>query len=417
MKAEIINVGTELLLGNIVNTNAQHIALGLKDLGIDCYYQTVVGDNGPRLKEILALALSRSDIVILTGGLGPTYDDMTKQTVAEALNRKLVIDEQSMNHVREYYGRAGKEITENSLHQAQMPEGAVVFENEWGSANALAIENEGKTVILLPGPPREMCPLFDNYVSPYLQKKSNSVIVKRSVRIFGIWEATVDDKLSDLLQNSKNPTVAPYVKEGEMQLQVTAKAPTKEEAFKMTEEPIKIISRTLSNYVYGVDVDSLEETVVKLLKEKHMTLATAESCTGGLLAKRITDIAGASDVFEYGFITYANKAKIRELGVKPETLEEYGAVSAQTAIEMADGVRNVTGADIGVSITGIAGPGGGTEEKPVGLVFIGLSTKNFSHTKEIHIYRSTADRSFRRTLAASNALDLVRRALCDMPIT
>ena len=408
MTAEIINVGTEILLGNIVNTNARFIANKLKDYGFNSYYQSVVGDNAERLTALLKTALKRSDFIFITGGLGPTYDDITKEVVSETLGLPLELHEESLKHIKEYFNKIGREFTHNNIRQAYMPKGAIVFKNKWGTANALAVENNGKTIFLLPGPPREMCPIFEEYIIPILEKKIDGYIVKRSVRIFGMGEAMVESKLYNLLKNSINPSVAPYAKEGEVLLQVTAKAETKSLAFDMTEKPVKEIKETIGEYVYGIDVENLEERVVSLLKEKSLKIATAESCTGGLLSKRITDIKGASNVFEYGAVTYSNEAKINMLGVSPDTISSFGAISPETAAQMAEGIRKLSNADIGVSISGNAGPDS-SEGKPVGLVFIGLSTKDGTKTIELNINKMGADRDYIRTIASSNALDGVRR--------
>ncbi len=411
MNAEILAVGTELLLGNILNTNARYLSERLPEAGINVYYQSVCGDNPQRLKETLSLALSRSDMVITTGGLGPTYDDLTKETVAEALGLRLVLHEPSLRLIEQYMASLGREMTPIQRKQAMQPEGATVFRNDWGTAPACAVEARGKVVILLPGPPREMEPLFEHCVLPWLAKFSEGVLLSHTVHIFGVGEAEVEEILSHLLRDSVNPTVAPYAKQGEVQLRVSAKAGTREAAEALIAPAIEAVRAELGDHVYGIDVGSLQAAVVALLRERGLKPATAESCTAGLLSKRITEIPGASEVFECGVTSYANRIKHELLGVSEQTLREFGAVSEPVACQMAEGVRRLAGADIGVGITGLAGPGGGSTEKPVGLVYVALSTAGGTEAKRLMLARVNPDRENIRYLASSNALDMVRRAL------
>ncbi|MFV0399680.1 MAG: competence/damage-inducible protein A [Oscillospiraceae bacterium] len=419
MNAEILCVGTELLLGDTVNTNAAYIARGLSQLGINCYCQTVVGDNPGRLADALSLALGRSDMVITTGGLGPTYDDLTKETVADWFGRKMELHQESYDHLVELFRRFDRPMTDNNKKQAMMPEGAVVFPNDRGTADGLAVEGRsedeaaghgktlGKTVILLPGPPREMTAMFDNQVKPYLMAKSDHVLLSRNVHFFGIGESQLEQDLRNYMLEHTNPTVAPYAKEGEVLLRVTAYAPTAEEAFTLTGPVVEDLLGKYPGLIYGVDVDSLQNALVLELKAKGLTVATAESCTGGLISKRITEIDGSSAVFGWGVASYANEAKMKLLGVSPETLTAHGAVSKETALEMARGVRKLSGADIGVSVTGIAGPSGGTPEKPVGLVYIAASREGDEEWRELHLSRSYGgEREFVRYAASSHALHL-----------
>ena len=410
--AEILCVGTELLLGDIVNTNASFLSQKLAELGIHVYKHTAVGDNPARLYEALSRAFAEADLVITSGGLGPTYDDLTKETVASYFGREMEMHEPSLEAIKAYFARTGRVMTKNNEKQAMMPVGAVVFPNHYGTAPSLAIYDgeRNKTAIMLPGPPGEIIPIFNEEVRPYLESRRGEVIVSKNIHIFGMGESAVEEKLKELMTRSENPTVAPYCKEGEVRLRVTSKSDCKENGIAMCDKTIEEIKATeVGKFIYGVDVDSLENAVVLFLREKGLTLATAESCTGGFMAKRITDIAGCSDVFLGGCVTYANEAKERLLGVKRETLEQYGAVSEQTAMEMAKGVREALGADIGVSSTGIAGPGGGSEEKPVGTVYIGISTKNGESFRKLSL-SSMRSRDYIRKVSVANAYDLVLKS-------
>lgn len=414
MNAEIISVGTELLLGQVVNTDTAIVAQALSGLGINLLYSAVVGDNVERLRHAVETAISRSDLLIMTGGLGPTTDDLTKETTAAAAGRKLVLHEESLRRIENYFNE--KHVSENQEKQAWLPEGCTVLQNDNGTAPGCAFQAEnGCTIIMLPGPPSELTPMLHNYAVPYLQKGQESVIVSHNVHIYGRGEAPVAQMMDDLM-DGENPTLAPYAKEGECMLRVTAKAPTPEEADRMCQPLIEEIRRRLGDFVYSVDVETLEELVVGELMKQGKKLACAESCTGGLLAKRITDVAGSSAVFDMGCVTYANSAKEELLGVPREVLERYGAVSEETARAMAEGIVKRAGANIGVGITGIAGPDGGTAEKPVGLIYIALSDgKETWVTKRSPIGR-TKSRAWHRHCAASQALDMVRRYLCGMPV-
>lgn len=404
MKAEILCVGTELLLGDIINTNAAFIARELAAAGVPTYHQAVVGDNDARLRECLAESFSRADTVILTGGLGPTYDDMTKETVAEYFRRKMVLDEPSLRWIEAFFKRRGAEMTPNNRKQAMMPEGAAIFHNENGTAPGLAVSDGERTAILLPGPPREMEPMFREQVMPYLAAKTGQTIRSRTIHIFGVGESAVEDRFRSRMENSKNPTLATYAKEGEVQLRVTALAPTEAEAFALTDPAVEEICAELGDAVYGVDAVNLETALVRALAAKGKTIAAAESCTGGWVAKRITDVSGASAVFGCGIVSYSNETKEKALGVKPETLREYGAVSPETAAEMAEGVRRLSGADIGVSTTGVAGPEP-SEGKPVGLVYAGIAAESGTKVLELHLRRGYAtDRNLIRRDAASRVL-------------
>ncbi len=412
MNAEIISVGTELLLGHTINSDAAYVARELSALGISMMFSCTVGDNVERLEAALKSALSRSDIVITTGGLGPTGDDLTKETIAQTAGKELVLDQQSMDHIVSYF--KGRELGESQRKQAMLPEGCTVFPNDFGTAPGCGFEtSEGKIIIMLPGPPSELIPMLKNYAVPYLSKGSSAVIASRIIRIFGLGEGFVAEKISDLT-DCANPTSATYAKDGECFIRVTAMAKDEAAAQAMCAPVVEDIQSRFRDFIYGIDVESLEEVVVAELAKRRIRLATAESCTGGLLASRITDIPGASEVFHMGAVTYANEIKTLLLDVPEETLKQYGAVSEQTARAMAEGIRMRSGSELGIGITGIAGPGGGTAEKPVGLVYLALS--NGEHTWVRKMNRTGCDkgRSYLRFLAASNALDMVRRYLQDL---
>ena len=410
MNCEILAVGTELLMGEIVNTDAQMIAQGLNEHGFNVYWQTVVGDNPGRLREAVETAKRRADVLITTGGLGPTAGDLTKETVAEVFGRALKTNETELRRLRE---KMGPSMTPNNEKQAALPEGCTVLVNDWGTAPGCAFAAEGCHVIMLPGPPRECTPMLQQRALPYLEALCGGVIGSRYVKIFGEGESTVEYLTRPLADSLENVTMAPYAKEGECEVRVTARAETKEAALALCDPVVEQVKALLGDKVYGVDVSSLEEVVVRGLKAKGMTIAFAESCTGGLLAKRITDISGASEVFGYGCVTYWNEAKMGLLGVRPETIEAYTEVSAECALEMARGVRKLSGADVGVSTTGYAGPGGGTEEHPVGTVFIGLSWAG-GETVLRPDPRYMKSREQVRQKAASHAFDLVRRNVLEL---
>ncbi len=401
--AEILCVGTEILIGDIVNTNAAYISEQLALMGIPQYYQAVVGDNPKRLEKAITGALERCDLLIMSGGLGPTYDDLTKETAAKCMGRELVLDTRSLERIKEYFAFRGRQMSKNNEKQAYMPSGSVIFENNAGTAPGCAIEDseKGKIIIMLPGPPFEMKRMFSESVIPYLLKFTDNHFLSRNVNIFGIGESEVENRIRDLMENAVNPSIAPYCGDGEVRLRVTASAKTEKECASLVAGAIeRIMQSSVGEYVYGIDI-SLAEAVVERLAQRKMTVATAESCTGGLIAKRITDVAGSSEIFGYGCVTYANEAKMKLLGVKAETLKAHGAVSPETASEMAAGARALSGADIGVATTGIAGPGGGSPEKPVGLVYLGISSEKGTRAVRLML-KGSRDRI--RIVASSNAL-------------
>ena len=414
MNAEIISVGTELLLGQVVNTDTTIVARELSALGINLLYSAVVGDNVERLKLAVETAISRSDLLIMTGGLGPTTDDLTKETTAACAGKRLVLHQPSLDRILNYFNE--KKVSSNQEKQAWLPEGCTVFQNDNGTAPGCAFQAQsGCTVIMLPGPPSELEPMLVNYAVPYLKQGQEWVIVSHNVHIYGKGEAPVAQMMDDLM-DGENPTLAPYAKEGECYLRVTAKAHTQEEADQMCQPLIQEIKGRLGDFVYSVDVESLEELVVQKLAAQGKKLATAESCTGGLLAKRITDVPGSSAVFDMGCVTYANEAKEALLSVNHQTLEQYGAVSEETARSMAEGIVRRSGSHIGVGITGIAGPDGGTPEKPVGLIYIALSDGEHTWVTKRSPIGRTKSRAWHRHCAASQALDMVRRYLDGLPV-
>lgn len=413
MKCEIISVGTELLLGDIINTDAQYLAKELAEIGITVFYQSTVGDNEQRLAELVQTALGRSDVLITTGGLGPTKDDLTKEVVCKAIGAPLEMHMPSLERMKDYFKKTGREMNPINEKQAMLPVGCTVLQNDFGTAPGCMVEKDGKTVILLPGPPRELKPMFANYVKPHLAGFSGLTFLSSTVHVFGLGESSMASMVSELLDSS-NPTVAPYAKDGEALLRVTASGENEAQCREKIKPVVDEIRRRLGKNVYGVDCGSLQARVVSLLKQRGMKVATAESCTAGLLSKRITEVSGASDVFECGIISYANEIKMKYLGVPEQILSEYGAVSAQTARAMARGARLAGNADLGISITGIAGPGGGTQEKPVGLAYAALSDGERVWVKKILTGKSGAqNREYNRYVIASHALDMLRQYLCS----
>jgi len=412
MIVELISVGTELLLGNIVNTNTRFLAEECALLGLSMYHQVTVGDNHDRLAEVVKTALGRADVVILTGGLGPTEDDITKEVCAEVMGFLLTEDSHTKKRIEEFFrNNIYQEIPDNNWKQAEVPEGALVLDNHNGTAPGLILNKDEKQVILLPGPPGELYPLFKEQVYPYLQKLQPEVIRSQMIRICGMGESQVEDQLLDLIDSQTNPTIATYAKIGEVHLRVTAKAESEEAAKQLLKPVVKELKQRLGEYVYSTrDNETLEMAVVKLLEEQKLRVTTAESCTGGLLAARLVNVPGASEVFREGFITYSNKAKRKILDVSKSTLKKYGAVSKQTAREMAAGGVFATDADICVAITGIAGPDGGTEEKPVGLVYIAAYMKGKVTVERCQF---KGDREKIREQSVVKALDLLRRSILD----
>ncbi len=409
MNVEIISVGTEILMGNIVNTNAAYLSVRCAQLGLCMYNQQVVGDNEERLAQAFSLALDRSDIVILTGGLGPTQDDLTRETVAKVLGIQLVEDEKVKNHIRDVFKKFSKgDIPENNWKQACVFKGGIVLDNPNGTAPGLIAKSNGKHIILLPGPPKEMETVFETGAVPYLSKLHSGVLFSQTVKICGVGESKAEMDTLDLISTQSNPTIATYAKNGEVHFRVTANANSLEAAQNYVYPVVQVLKTRFKDNVYSVDEkETLEDVVVELLKRKEYTLVTAESCTAGLLASRIVNVSGASEVFNQGFITYSNKSKRRLLDVDKSTLKKYGAVSAEVAKEMAKGGIFNTGADVSIAITGIAGPNS-EGDKPVGLVYIACCVEGKLVVKE---YNFTGDRQKIRNSATTKALDLLRRCL------
>lgn len=411
MTAEIICVGTELLLGNIVNTNAAFLSEKLAYLGINCYFQTVVGDNRDRLLSVINTALSRADILIFSGGLGPTEDDLTKETVAEALGKKLIRDKKAEQEIADYFALRGRIPTDNNWKQADVIEGCEVLYNKNGTAPGILVSEGEKTVILLPGPPLELKSMFTDSVMPRLQQKCGQVFYSETVKIVGPGESSVETQILDMLNTQENPTIAPYAKTGEVHLRVTARAKDEKEAREKTAPVVEELYRRFGNAVYTTDADeTLEMALTKLLMKKKYTMTTAESCTGGMIASRMVNAPGVSAVLKSGFITYANEAKEELLGVSHDTLEKFGAVSKETAKEMAEGAAKAAHTDTAVAVTGIAGPDGGTKEKPVGLVYIGVNVRGNVEVREYHF--SGSRQKIRESVTAA-ALTFLREKLLD----
>lgn len=408
MKAELISIGTELLLGDIVNTNAQFLAKELALLGIDVYHQCVIGDNEERVLKAFKEAFDRCDIIITTGGLGPTQDDLTKELGARYFNRKMILHEPSLEWIKKYLDIKDEETLEANRNQAYFPENSIVLPNEIGTAPGAIISENNKTLIILPGPPKEMKAMFTNHVSKYLADLTGEVIKSKTLRLFGIGESLMAKKANDIIQGSTNPTVAPYAKDYEVTLRVTAKGESEEKCDSLIKAKCDEINCILGEYIYGEGETSLDAVVAEILCEKKLSISTAESCTGGMIAATLISYPGISDVFKEGAVTYSNEAKIKRLGVKEETLNQFGAVSEETAKEMVKGIAREANTDVAISTTGIAGPGGGTEDKPVGLVYIGIYIKGKTIVQKFNL---TGDRESVRRKATMNSLNILRKEL------
>ncbi|MCC8097632.1 MAG: competence/damage-inducible protein A [Eubacterium sp.] len=414
MNAEIIAVGTEILLGDITNTDAKFLSEELAALGISVYYQVVVGDNKDRLLAALKDGFNRSDIIITTGGLGPTDDDITKETGAEYFKRCLNLDENIYNDIKAYF--KGREMAKTNIKQAYVPEGAIALKNNNGTAPGIIIEENGKVLIMLPGPPNELKPMFNESVKPFLQGRENHTIISRTIRLTGIGESTAAEMVRDLMAKSVNPTIAPYAKEDGVFLRITAKGETRKECEKLIEPAAKEIYMVLGEFIYGENDTSLTRAVVQSLIDRKITLAVAESLTGGMLASTIVDIEGVSKIFKEGFVTYTNESKMETAGVKETTIKHYGAVSRETAMEMAKGAALRAGAELGLSTTGIAGGGAvanptesdSSYDKPVGRVYLGIYYKGKTYGKELNI---KGNRQKVRRKTVSEMLNFVRKTV------
>ncbi|MGI6604082.1 MAG: competence/damage-inducible protein A [bacterium] len=417
MEAEIISVGTELLLGQIANTDAQYLGVRLAELGIDLHRVVTVGDNAKRLHSALEAAWGRARIIILTGGLGPTQDDLTKETVAAFLGVDLVMDEESLNDIKGYFERVGRPMPPANAKQALMPTGGEALPNPNGTAPGVWVEKDGHILVVLPGPPFEMKPMFENDVVPRFHARFRSklpLIKSRVLKLYGIGESHAEQLVSDLVQQS-NPTLAPYAKETEIQFRLTAKTETEEEAEKLLDELEAKVRERLGEYVFAVDNETMQEVVGRHLSDRGLTVATAESCTGGLVADWLTDVPGSTKYFRGGVVAYSEAVKEKVLGVRRSLLAQFGTVSSEVAEAMAQGVRILTGADLGVAVTGLAGPDGGTVEKPVGLVYVAVSSTTATKS-ERYQWRGGGRQVIKRR-AAQAALNLVRKEVVGRGIS
>ena len=405
LTAEIIAIGTEILLGDIVNTNAAYLARKLAQLGINTFHQEVVGDNPERVLETFERAFERANVVITSGGLGPTQDDLSKEMGAQFFGVSLKEDPEARAHIESYMHRLGRTITENNWKQAMLPDGSIPLYNHNGTAPGFILNRDERILIMLPGPPSEMIPMFDELVVPYLRSLSEDVLLSRTLHICGVGESAVESILQARMREMSNPTLAPYAKEGTVDLRITVKAKSEEVAKSMIAPVEEEIRSIFGRQIFGADEDTLESVIVELLAERGWHVATAESCTAGWASGRIVNYPGASKVLEGGLVTYSNEAKMSLLGVKKETLEQFGAVSVQTAAEMAEGAAKVLGTETAISITGIAGPGGGTPDKPVGTVCVGVYCQGKVKTERFHFSRN---REANRRLSVVKALDMLR---------
>ena len=407
MKSAILSVGTEILFGQITNTNAVYLSQQLNLLGHDVMYHYTVGDNPGRVAEMIRMAFEDCDLILTTGGLGPTQDDLTKEVACQVLEDEMVMMDDVMADLEEYFKGLGRTMTENHKKQAIMPSRATVFRNDAGTAPGFALEKDGKYIICMPGPPREMKRMFEKSVLPFLQAMSNEVIYYKVARVFGIGESVLETELLDLINAQTDPTLATYAKEGECSLRIASKRRTLEEAQQAVDDMMEKAKERVGQHIYSCDDEELVQVVCKKLAAKGLTLSAAESCTGGTFAGAITDIPGSSQYFQRGLVTYSNQAKMDELGVSAETLEKYGAVSRETAIEMVKGLQIVSGSDVCISVTGIAGPDGGTEEKPVGLVYIGFMYRGEVQCHEVRV--RNVNRKWNRHYTVLSMLDVINK--------
>lgn len=407
MKTAILSVGTEILFGQIVNTNTVYLSQQMNMLGFDVMYHYTVGDNPKRVEEMIDLAFQDCDLILTTGGLGPTQDDLTKEVACKALDDTLVMMDDVLEEITKYFKTLGREMTENNKKQAIMPSRATVFHNDAGTAPGFALEKDGKYIICMPGPPREMKRMFQKSVVPFLQSMIDGALYYRQIRFFGIGESMLETQLLDLIDNQTDPTLATYAKEGECSLRIASKRDTEEEAEHAVDEMLEKVKERVGHYIYSCDDEELAQVVADRLMEQGLTLSSAESCTGGMFASTMTDIPGISQCFDRGLVTYSNQAKMEELGVSAGTLEKFGAVSEETALEMVEGLKSVSGSDVCISVTGIAGPGGGSEEKPVGLVYIGFSYGDKKICKKIQM--RNVNRSWNRHYTLLCMLNVIYR--------
>ena len=408
MKTAILSVGTEILFGQITNTNTVFLSRQLNLLGFDVMYHYTVGDNPKRLGEMIEQIFEECDLIITTGGLGPTEDDLTKETFAKVMNNKLVLHQESMEHLNEIAEKRHRKMTENNFKQAYMPEHATVFYNDAGSAPGFALEEKGKIAICMPGPPREMENMWFKKVKPYLEKKQSAVIYYKMLRFFGIGESLLETKLIDLIDTQTDPTIATYAKEGECTVRVASKRKDAGEAAAAVDEMIEKIKNRVGEYLYSTEDESLAETVGKKLIKRNITISSCESCTGGMFASELTAVSGISAVFDRGLVTYTENAKMNELGVREETLKKYTAVSEETAREMVRGIQKKTGSRVCISVTGYAGPYG-DDIRPAGNIFIGCRFDDKEEIRELNTHHS--ERNWNRRYAMLNMFDMINKMI------
>ena len=410
IKAEIISIGTEILLGHIINTNASYLSGKLAGMGISVYYQSVVGDNPARISDAVKQALTRSDIVITCGGLGPTVDDITISAISEAIQKPLVFNKEISRGIRAYFKKRRLKMSSYVLRQAYVPEGALAIKNPVGTGPCSVIDHEGRTIVALPGPPRELIPIFEDAVIPHLKKRywMHSIIFTRTIRVAGLPESFVNREVKKFLMMKGAVTAGIYARPNEVDIKITAKSENRKQAAAKIKKVEKKILDILGDSVYGFDNDTLEEAVARLLIKRKKTLSIAESCTGGLISDRITNVPGSSKYFDRGIVTYSDRSKIAELAVDKKLIREYGAVSQPVAIAMAEGILKKSGSDAALAVSGIAGPTGGTEKKPVGLVYIALAMPKKTGCIERHFSGNRGEIKYQ---TSSAALDLLRQAL------
>lgn len=406
MIAEIITIGTEVVMGNTVNTNSLFLSQKLTELGLEILYQTSVDDDGKRLESVINIALNRADLIITTGGLGPTKDDMTKEIISKTLGLSITLDEVMEKKIKDMFSNSNRTMTSNNQKQAFKPYGSKFIENTIGTAPGIYVEKDNKKIIMLPGPPSEMELMFENGVINLL--KGDLSIVTRSINVIGIGESYLEEELNNLNLNTKNTSILTFAKEGTVEIKIISKGKNKTLLSNEIDKIILRIENRFQDYIYSYDNIQLEQVIVNMLEKKELKLGLCESITGGLISSSITKIAGASKVFEKGFITYTDESKIDDLGVKEETLKEHGAVSEQTAYEMAKGLFLKSDVDISLSITGLAGPSGGTPEKPIGLVYIGIVSENH---EEVFRYNFNGNRNLIQKRATVKALDHIRKLI------
>jgi nicotinamide-nucleotide amidase len=413
MKAGILAIGTELLMGQTVNTNATYLSKQLNDLGIGVYYHYTVGDNPERIKKALSDLLDHCDLIVTTGGLGPTLDDITKEVIAEALGRKMVLDLRSFDIVKEHFKKFNRVMPESNIRQAYFPEGAIILDNDKGTAPACIVElkESNQAIVVLPGPPRELKHIYDKHVKAYLEASTALNMHSIYLSVYDYGESSVEETLMDLIKEQTNPTIATYAGDGKVLIRVTSSGLMQSENKMEVNHVVTEIKRRMGDFIVSDSGEDIDVVISRLLKERGLKISIVESCTGGKLTSALVKHAGASDIVETGIVTYSNASKIREVGVSQETLQTYGAVSHQTCFEMVKGLIAKTGSDVGISITGIAGPTGGTLEKPVGLVYIGLSIGGDIYTFE---NKFTGDRELIQNRCVIKALKLLYDFLVKM---